>query len=79
MGNIMLKLFKISAISSCGTYFSSYLQSVTVQALDKNQALQIAIQWAGENEGFIRDVTIDDVEELRVINGVVDYLIESDY
>jgi heme/copper-type cytochrome/quinol oxidase subunit 2 len=45
-----MKIFKISCYSNCGTYFSSYLKSITIIADDKFQAI-IKTKEFLENEG----------------------------
>jgi hypothetical protein len=73
-----MKLFKITVMSDCGTYFEPYLQSVTVIAETKGAAL-LAARRSHSGE-FIRKPTINDVEELVPdVRGCVDYRRDTDY
>lgn len=76
-----MKIYKISCYSNCRSYFASYLQSVTVLAESKIEALNKAKDYnnfTGEN--FIRPITIDNVEEMKEnAFGIIDYLYDSDY
>ncbi len=44
----MLKLFKVSCPSRCGSYFGTYLQHVMVKASDADEALNVIIEWMKE-------------------------------
>jgi hypothetical protein len=74
-------VFKISCISDCGSYFAAYLQSVTVIANDKNNALAIVKKWLKDNgKEFIKNESKWDIEKIsEEINGVIDYCEDSDY
>ena len=77
----MNKLFCVSCHSTCRSYFASYLQSVTVVAKDKEQAVELVEKWLKkEGRKFIYkkdkwrvDILSDKLE------GVVDYHQDSDY
>lgn len=76
-----MKIYKVSCHSSCGSYFASYLQSVTVVADNKIEAINKVKDYnLHTGEGFIRPITTDDVEELKQNSfGIIDYLHDSDY
>ena len=76
--NIMY-IYKISVFSECGTYFEAYLQQLTVFAKSKEEALSIYERWSSDNYSFIREPKISDVEELPIVDGVLDFIIDSDY
>jgi len=40
-----MNIYKISCASDCGSYFNSYLQSVTVIAKDKEDAIKYVTKW----------------------------------
>jgi hypothetical protein len=46
-----MKIFELAAHSSCGTYFASYLKSVTVIADSKEAAMKKYEEWSVSNEG----------------------------
>ena len=74
-----LSIYKISCYSKCGSYFASYLQSVTVIASDKEDAVQ---QVKDEGSSFIYPESEWDVEELAkypLTPGIIDYEEDSDY
>ena len=83
-----MRIYKISVFSECGTYFAAYLQQLTVFAKSKEEALSVYDKWAPDNYSFIRAPKISDIEELSFIcgegltvngDGVVDFIIDSDY
>ncbi len=43
-----MNIYKILCCSSCGSYFSSYLQSVTIIAQNENEALETEIKNIGD-------------------------------
>lgn len=75
--------YKISCYSRCGSYFGSYLQSVTVIADSKEAALIVTKDWLKkEGERFIypEEKWRVEVLETGITNGmVVDYHQDSDY
>ena len=84
----IMHIYKISVFSECGTYFQAYLQQLTVIAKNKEEALSIYDKWSSDNYSFIRKPKISDIEELLFIygdglivdgDGVVDFVIDSDY
>lgn len=75
----IMHIYKISVFSECGTYFESYLQQLTVFAKSKEEALSIYERWSSDNYSFIREPKIPDVEELPIVDGVLDFIIDSDY
>ena len=84
----IMHIYKISVFSECGTYFEAYLQQLTVFAKSKEEALSIYDRWSSDNYSFIREPKISDIEELSFIcgeglivdgDGVVDFIIDSDY
>ena len=75
----IMHIYKISVFSECGTYFEAYLQQLTVFAKSKEEALSIYDRWSSDNHSFIRKPKISDVEELSIVDGVVDFIIDSDY
>ena len=81
-------IYKISVFSECGTYIQAYLQQLTVIASNKEEALSIYDKWSSNNYSFIRKPKISDIDELSFIlgeglivdgDGVVDFVIDSDY
>ena len=78
-----MKLYKISCHSKYGTYFASYLQSVTVVADSPELALASTRKWlAREGRSFINnDSSKWSVEVLAndLSLGVVDWHEDSDY
>ena len=77
-----MKLFEVYYYSSCGTYFSAYLKSVTVFAENEEQAKEKALAWCNKNDySFItKDKTKLGVRELVSDKfGVVDFNCSSDY
>lgn len=84
----IMHIYKISVFSECGTYFLDYLQQLIVIAKSKEEALSIYDKWSSDNYSFIREPKISDIEELLTIcgeglivngDGVVDFIIDSDY
>jgi hypothetical protein len=74
-------IFKINCFSHCGSYFGSYLQTVTVIAENKEAAINQVKKWlkASHNK-FIYNESSWHIEELKPDSfGVVDYLHDSDY
>lgn len=78
-----MNIYKISCYSACGTYFASYLQSVTVIAESQEGAIEFAKQWMNDKgEGFIdADPSKWDVVQVASTSksGVVDWYEDSDY
>ena len=76
-----MKIYKLSCLSTCGSYFASYLQSVTVLADSKVEALNKILDYCEHcGDHFIRKVTIDDIEELKEDRfGIIDEVSDSDY
>ena len=74
-----MHIYKISVFSECGTYFAAYLQQLTVFAKSKEEALSIYERWSSDHYSFIREPKISDVEELSIVDGVLDFIIDSDY
>lgn len=78
-----MNIYKISCYSKCGSYFESYLQSVTVLANDEIEAKKITKDWLNKNnERFIYPET--DWETfiiLKDLNGpcVIDFYEDADY
>lgn len=78
-----MNVYKVSCYSSCGSYFASYLKSVTVIASSQADAIQRTQAWL-DNEGrqFIRnDPKTWDVDEVHncTDDGVIDWHEDSDY
>ena len=76
-----MKLYKISCFSDCGTYFQPYLQSVTVLAETKEQAVEQYKEWSNSNDKFVYEEKKWDVEDLGEVDSpkVIDYLMDTDY
>ena len=76
-----MKIYKISCYSNCGTYFSGYLQSLTILAESVEEAKELAKKWQHENESFVYPENEWEIREVanRIENGVIDYHIDSDY
>lgn len=78
-----MNVYKVSCFSKCGSYFASYLQSVTVTAESKGEAVQHVKAWLDkEGRGFIYPESKWNVEEIAngITSGqVVDYREDSDY
>ncbi len=78
-----MKLFKVSCHSKCGSYFASYLQSVTVAADSKESAIAAVTDWmADEGRSFIeKDDSKWHVTLLAAVleNRVVDWHEDADY
>lgn len=76
-----MNTYKISCHSECGSYFGSYLQSVSVNAQNVETAYKIVKKYLKDNgRNFIREEKhwhIEDLGEVRV--GVFDYTSDSDY
>ena len=80
-----MALYKVSRHSDCGTYFQSYLQSVTVVAESKEAAQEAINAWFNEKgESFVKskyapewEVLAEDV--ICPVAKVVDYTVDSDY
>jgi hypothetical protein len=45
-----MNFYKISCRSDCGTYFQAYLQSVTVMAKSKEDAIAVVEKWLVDND-----------------------------
>ena len=77
-----LKVYQIACPSICGTYFTAYLQYVTVVASDKEEALSITKKWLeGSEEKFILPEKDWVIEELGSAEkpSVVYWHMDSDY
>lgn len=75
----MIRLFKVSAPSPCGSFFAAYLQSITIIAESEEDALEKAVKWQASNEAFEKGHKVH-IDELPIDNlGIVDYCMESDY
>lgn len=75
-----MKIYKISCYSDCGSYFGSYLQSLTIIADSPEQAKEFAKKWQHKNQSFIYPENKWEVREISSVeNGVIDYNIDSDY
>lgn len=74
-------IIKISCHSNCGTYFEDYLQSITVVATSKEEAIVSAKEWMKqEGWSFIYPENKWDIEDLGEVKlDVIDYCIDSDY
>lgn len=76
-----MNIYKVSCHSSCGSYFASYLQSVTVFAVDEKEAIKIAKEWLKkEGRKFLYE---EDKWRVDLVTkkecGVIDYHSDSDY
>lgn len=74
-----MNIYKITVLSNCGSHFAAYLQQVTVCAESKEAAIAAYEKWEKDNYSFIRKPTISDVEEIKVVGGVIDFAVDSDY
>lgn len=75
-----MKVYKISCPSSCGSYFASYLQSVTVVAENETDALEKLAQWFKETgRKFIRPNKWQIDCMAQHASGVIDWVEDSDY
>lgn len=77
-----MRIFNISCKSSCGTYFGAYLQSVSVVAESKEEAIDLYEKWSKKNYSFEKEMypknlDISDLGDVQV--GVFDYTYDSDY
>lgn len=75
------RIYKVFAISRCGSYFQSYLKTMTVIAESPEGAMEMAKAFA-EKEGFILAKPPEqwEIVELGPLEfGVIDYLHDSDY
>lgn len=75
-------IFRVSCYSKCGSYFAMYLQSVTVIATDKAEALTNVKAWLKkEGRNFIYPEKEWRIDELKnnLESGVIDYNDDSDY
>jgi hypothetical protein len=75
-----MAIYKITCPSYCGSYFASYLQSVTVIAENEADALGRLAEWFKETDRkFIRP----DNWQIECISqhssGVIDWIEDSDY
>ena len=78
-----MNIYQVSCYSDCGTYFASYLKSVSVAADSKEQAIELVKEWL-QKEGyeFIKKDSKQWSVELLKENlsiGVFDYHEDSDY
>lgn len=76
-----MNIFKISCHSVCGTYFASYLQSVTVIASDESEAFEKVNAWLKENDrAFLYPQDKWRISKLGPFeHGVFDWFQDSDY
>jgi len=78
-----VNIFKVSCYSKCSSYFSSYLQSVTVIADTKEDAVKVVKKWLNaKDESFIYPESTWDVwiKETDIKNNmVIDFFKDSDY
>ena len=75
-----MKIFKVSCRSECGTYFTTYLQDVTVMAISAEEAVILVEQWCERNQRFVRSKEHWKVHELKIDRfNVIDFTIDSDY
>ena len=77
-----MNVYKISYYSKCGTYFASYLQSVTVVADSGAEAIELVQKWLQKEALSFLEVDPKkwDVEVLgEPLKGVIDWVEDSDY
>lgn len=78
-----MRLFKISCLSSCGTFFGDYLQHVLVQAHTEQEACETVEAWLDTTgRDFIRQRdgwNIEDMGEVPATPSVLDWHEASDY
>lgn len=78
-----MNIYKISFYSKCGSYFESYLKSVTVIATSKEHALEIVRDWSKKyGNSFIypqEKWNIELITEYVPVPQVIDYEESSDY
>ncbi len=75
-----MKIYKITCYSNCGSYFVSYLQSLTISAESPEEAKEIAKKWQRENESFLYPEDKWEIREISNVEcGIIDYHIDSDY
>jgi len=76
-----MRVFKISCYSTCGSYFASYLKSITVIASCKTEAIDLVEKWMDDNDlNFIYDKNKWAINDLASTeSGVIDYDMSSDY
>ena len=81
-GDNTLKMYQISCMSNCGTYFQAYLQSVDVIAFNQDQAMELLEKWMNTSgERFVHSRQHWHVECLGPVNtpSVINFHIDSDY
>lgn len=78
-----MNIYRVSCFSDCGSYFVSYLQSVTVKAESESQAKEVVKKWLSDNgKNFIYS---EDKWEVELVSSkgeipcVIDWIEESDY
>lgn len=76
-----MNIYKISCHSLCGSYFESYLQSVSVIAPTEKDAIANTKAWLKNNdESFTREEKHWHIENLgKAFYGVFDHHSDSDY
>lgn len=78
-----MNIYRISCYSKCGSYFTQYLQSVTVKANSKEEALAVVKEWLKvEGKSFIYPENKWEIDLLSVdanVPSVIDYHEDSDY
>lgn len=79
----MLKIYKISCHSTCGSYFQAYLKSITVVAKNEAEAKEHVKKWLKQNgEKFIYEESKWDTTLLHdnITDGaIIDRDEDSDY
>ena len=76
-----MKTYIIACRSNCGSYFASYLQSLTIVAETRGEAIERAEAWQEfHGEHFIKSTKECEISEVTPDRfGVIDSLIDSDY
>jgi hypothetical protein len=78
-----MNIYNISCRSECGSYFSAYLQNVTVIAENEEDAIEHAKQWMNDSRTWFIDADpkkwcIEMMQE-GLQAGVIDWHEDSDY
>jgi hypothetical protein len=77
-----MKTYKITNYSKCGSYFSCYLQSITLIAESEKEAIKNAKKWMKRTDNYFleKDHKMWDIQELKMGSfGVLDFREDSDY
>ena len=72
-----MNIFKVSCLSDCQSYFDSYLQSLTIIATTKEEALVEArhyVRETGDTFIYDEDKWVVDLLQRGLDSGVIDYL-----